>query len=89
MRADTMARQFSDLAVASVGIAYTDDAYATLAPLLAAEPVDPQALRTAAWSQLNRSPARAAALRSEMAAQMSKPELARALREAREWMTMH
>ena len=33
--------------------------------------------------------ARAAALRTEMAAQMSKPELARALREAREWMTMH
>ncbi|MAW87130.1 MAG: hypothetical protein CMJ42_11425 [Phyllobacteriaceae bacterium] len=33
--------------------------------------------------------ARAAALRSEMAGQMSKAELARALREAREWMTMH
>ncbi len=32
---------------------------------------------------------RAAELRSEMATQLSKPELARALREAREWMTMH
>lgn len=33
--------------------------------------------------------ARAAELRTELAATMSKPELARALREAREWMTMH
>ena len=33
--------------------------------------------------------ARAGALRAEMASQMSKAELARALREAREWMTMH
>lgn len=33
--------------------------------------------------------ARAAELRSELASTMSKPELARALREAREWMTMH
>ena len=32
---------------------------------------------------------RAAELRSELAAGMSKPELARALRDAREWMTMH
>lgn len=32
---------------------------------------------------------RAAALRTELAATMSKPELARALREAREWMTVH
>lgn len=32
---------------------------------------------------------RAAELRAELAATMSKPELARALREAREWMTMH
>ena len=32
---------------------------------------------------------RAAELRSELAASMSKQELARALREAREWMTMH
>jgi TPR repeat protein len=32
---------------------------------------------------------RAVELRSEMAAAMSKPELARALREAREWMTVH
>lgn len=32
---------------------------------------------------------RAAALRAELSATMSKPELARALREAREWMTMH
>lgn len=32
---------------------------------------------------------RAAALRSELSASMSKPEIARALREAREWMTMH
>lgn len=32
---------------------------------------------------------RAAELRTEMAASMSKPELARALREAREWMTVH
>ena len=32
---------------------------------------------------------RAAELRAELAAIMSKPELARALREAREWMTMH
>jgi hypothetical protein len=33
--------------------------------------------------------ARAAELRSELSATMSKPEIARALREAREWMTMH
>ncbi|MBO6725708.1 MAG: sel1 repeat family protein [Rhizobiaceae bacterium] len=32
---------------------------------------------------------RAAALRSELAAGMSKVEIARALREAREWMTTH
>ena len=32
---------------------------------------------------------RAAALRAEIAECMSKPELARALREAREWMTRH
>lgn len=32
---------------------------------------------------------RAAALRSELAASMTKPELAAALRAAREWMTMH
>ena len=33
--------------------------------------------------------ARAAELRGELAATMSKPEIAQALREAREWMTMH
>lgn len=33
--------------------------------------------------------ARAAELRSELSATMSKMEIARALREAREWMTMH
>ncbi len=33
--------------------------------------------------------ARAAALRSELSQTMSKMEIARALREAREWMTMH
>lgn len=33
--------------------------------------------------------ARAAALRNEIATTMTKPELARALRAAREWMTMH
>lgn len=33
--------------------------------------------------------ARAAALRSELSAQMSKAEIAKALRDAREWMTMH
>ncbi|UUP18959.1 MULTISPECIES: sel1 repeat family protein [Nitratireductor] len=33
--------------------------------------------------------ARAAELRTELAANMSKIEIARALREAREWMTMH
>lgn len=33
--------------------------------------------------------ARAAELRSELSASMSKPEIARALREAREWMTIH
>lgn len=33
--------------------------------------------------------ARAAELRSEISANMSKTDLARALREAREWMTMH
>jgi TPR repeat protein len=33
--------------------------------------------------------ARAAELRAELSATMSKPEIARALREAREWMTMH
>jgi len=32
---------------------------------------------------------RAASLRTEMAASMTKPEIARALREAREWMTIH
>ncbi|MCB1446750.1 MAG: sel1 repeat family protein [Rhizobiaceae bacterium] len=32
---------------------------------------------------------RAAALRAELARSMSKPELAAALRAAREWMTMH
>ncbi len=32
---------------------------------------------------------RAATLRAEIAQSMSKAELARALREAREWMTMH
>lgn len=32
---------------------------------------------------------RAAALRTELAAGMSKVEIARALREAREWMTTH
>lgn len=33
--------------------------------------------------------ARAAELRAELSVTMSKPEIARALREAREWMTMH
>lgn len=33
--------------------------------------------------------ARAAELRSELSASMSKPEIAQALREAREWMTLH
>jgi len=33
--------------------------------------------------------ARAAALRSELSETMSKSEIAAALREAREWMTMH
>ena len=33
--------------------------------------------------------ARAAELRAELSATMSKAEIARALREAREWMTMH
>lgn len=32
---------------------------------------------------------RAAALRAEVASSMSKPEIARALREARQWMTVH
>lgn len=32
---------------------------------------------------------RAALLRAELGRSMSKPELARALRAAREWMTMH
>ncbi len=32
---------------------------------------------------------RAAELRAELSATMSKTEIARALREAREWMTMH
>ncbi len=32
---------------------------------------------------------RAAELRAELSGSMSKPEIARALREAREWMTMH
>jgi uncharacterized protein len=32
---------------------------------------------------------RAAELRAELAVQMSKPDIAKALREAREWMTMH
>jgi TPR repeat protein len=32
---------------------------------------------------------RAAELRAELSAAMSKAEVARALREAREWMTMH
>ena len=33
--------------------------------------------------------ARAAELRAELSATMSKVEIAKALREAREWMTMH
>jgi TPR repeat protein len=33
--------------------------------------------------------ARAARLRSELTAAMSKPDIALALRQAREWMTMH
>lgn len=33
--------------------------------------------------------ARAAEMRAELSATMSKVEIARALREAREWMTMH
>ena len=33
--------------------------------------------------------ARAAELRSELSASMSKVDIAQALREAREWMTMH
>lgn len=33
--------------------------------------------------------ARAAELRAELASNMSKTDIARALREAREWMTMH
>ena len=32
---------------------------------------------------------RAAELRAELAVQMSKADIAKALREAREWMTMH
>lgn len=32
---------------------------------------------------------RAAEMRSELSASMSKPDIARALREAREWMTVH
>lgn len=32
---------------------------------------------------------RAAELRAELSATMSKPEIAKALREAREWMTVH
>lgn len=32
---------------------------------------------------------RAAELRAELASSMSKPDIARALREAREWMTVH
>ena len=32
---------------------------------------------------------RAAELRSELSVQMTKADIARALREAREWMTMH
>ena len=32
---------------------------------------------------------RAAALRAEVAGSMSKPQIAKALREAREWMTVH
>ena len=32
---------------------------------------------------------RAAELRAELSASMSKPDIARALREAREWMTVH
>lgn len=33
--------------------------------------------------------ARAAELRAELSASMTKPDIARALREAREWMTVH
>ena len=32
---------------------------------------------------------RAAELRADLSASMSKPDIARALREAREWMTVH
>ena len=33
--------------------------------------------------------ARAAELRAELSASMTKPDIAKALREAREWMTVH
>jgi len=36
-----------------------------------------------------RGSTRAAQLRSEISANMSKPDIALALRQAREWMTMH
>jgi TPR repeat protein len=36
-----------------------------------------------------RGSARAAELRSQLSGSMSKPEIAKALREAREWMTAH
>ncbi|RFC68726.1 MULTISPECIES: sel1 repeat family protein [Mesorhizobium] len=36
-----------------------------------------------------RGSAEAARLRAELAPSLTKPELVRALREAREWMTMH
>jgi TPR repeat protein len=49
--------------------------------------------RVAAHKWLNiaaiRGSERAARLRSRLAARMTKAEIARALREAREWMTLH
>lgn len=52
---------------------------------------EPDAVAAHKWFNIAaiKGSARAAELRAEMAAVMSKQDIAKALREAREWMTMH
>lgn len=52
---------------------------------------DPDVVAAHKWFNIAaiKGSGRAAELRSELSATMSKADIARALREAREWMTMH
>jgi len=52
---------------------------------------EPDAVAAHKWLNIAaiKGSARAAELRCELAASMSKQDIAKALREAREWMTMH